>query len=113
MEENGQINSNANVLNRVTAAEVKAKFQNKPETYHFCTHELGLYLPPFDTVTVWHLRDLITSKRTKVKGKDVHYFNVPQYDGLGIKEFIEYANEHPEALEALPSEKSEILKMPR
>ena len=97
----------------VNAGEVKAKMQDKRECYHFCTHELGLYLPSYDTVTVWHLRDLITSKRAKIKSTLIQHYDVPQYDGLGIKEFVEFANDYPLAMEAFPLERSEIYKMPR
>jgi hypothetical protein len=64
-------------------------------------------------MTIWHLRDLAAGTRTKIKGKDVFYISVPQYEGLGIKEFIEYAAEYPKAMRALPIVKKEIKKLPR
>lgn len=40
---------------------------------------------------------------------------MPYFDNLSIEDFIEYAEGHPnqEAMRALPSERKEILKLPR
>ena len=40
---------------------------------------------------------------------------MPYFDSLSIEDFIEYAEGHPnrEAMRALPSERKEILKLPR
>ena len=115
MEDINQISSlvdhGANV--HVGAKQFGSKFKDKRETYHFLSHECGLYLSSYDTMTIWHLRDLVAGTRTKIKGKDVFYLNVPQYEHLGIKEFIEYASEHPKAMRALPMIMKEIKKLPR
>ena len=55
----------ANVINSaskqkvlVNAKEFEAKYGSKPECYKFLAHDCGVYLPPYDNVTVWHLREL-------------------------------------------------------
>lgn len=55
----------------VTAAEFNAKFRSKKEVYRLLSFEVGAYLPPYDTVTVWHLRDLACGKRTIIKSTAV------------------------------------------
>ena len=115
LENNNQISSLAGRQDnvQVVAKEFGAKFKSKRECYHFLSHEAGVYLSSFDTVTIFHLRDLIGNKRRKIWGKDVVHLSIPQYEHLGIKEFIEYAEEHPAAMQALPMVMKEIKKLPR
>ena len=42
-------------------------------------------------MTVWHMRDLVSGKRYRIKGIDVKHLNVPQYEGLKIEEFYKFA----------------------
>jgi len=67
------------------------------------------------TVTTWHLRDLCSNQRRRISCDQVHVIQVPYFDNLSIEDFIEYAEGHPnrEAMRALPSERKEILKLPR
>ena len=38
-----------------------AKFATKGEVYRFLVTEAMVYLPPYETVTIWHLKDLAAS----------------------------------------------------
>ena len=67
---------------RITAKDFASKMRNKQEVYHFLTHEVGAYLPSYDTVTVWHMRDLVSGKRLCIKAKEIKHLNVPQYEDL-------------------------------
>ena len=40
-----------------------AKFGTKGEIYRFLATEAGVYLPPYQTVTIWHLKDLAASEK--------------------------------------------------
>ena len=61
-----QINSNSNQSQQITAATFAAKFNSKREIYMFLTVECGAYLPSYDTVTIYFLKDLISgSKKCK------------------------------------------------
>lgn len=115
MEDINQISSlaahDSNV--KVVAKEFGAKFKSKRECYHFLSHECGLYLSSYDTMTIYHLRDIGAGLRTKIYGKDVVHLSVPYYEGLTIKEFMEYAVEHPAAARALPMVDKETKKLPR
>ena len=74
---------------------------------------LTALLCSYDTVTIWHLRDLMAGRRRRIKGTEIKYIAVPQYDGLNVKEFLTFALRYKEVMEALPSEEKEILKLPR
>ena len=41
-----------------------AKYRSKGECYRFLAVDLGVFLPPYNNVTVWHLKDLIMNVKT-------------------------------------------------
>ena len=41
-----------------------AKFGTKGEIYRFLTVEVCIYLSPYDTVTIWHMKDLASGEKT-------------------------------------------------
>ena len=81
--------------------------------YKFLAHNNGVYLPPYEDVTVWHLRDLSSGKKRRIKGIDVKYIMIPQYSGLAIKHMLAFGARHPIVAESLPAVEGEILKLPR
>ena len=98
---------------KVTAKDFAAKMRDKQEVYHFLTNECGAYLSSYDTMTVWHMRDLVSGKRKRINGKDVKHLNVPQYEGLKLETFFEFAKEHDEVMRAFPLVQQEREKLPR
>ena len=42
----------------IIASSFGAKFSSKGEIWRFLATEAGIYLPSFDTVTIWHLKDV-------------------------------------------------------
>ena len=59
--------------------------------YHFLAFEVGAYICSYDTVTIWHLRDIMSGKRKMIKGDDVKYIEVPHYEHLRIEDMLEFA----------------------
>ena len=113
MAEPNQIVPIAQQTGKVTTATFAAKYTNKREIYRFLASEVHIYLPPMDNVTVWHLRDLARGERRRIAAKDVLHIAIPQFEGLGIREMLEYASMFPEALKALPTGYKETEKLPR
>jgi hypothetical protein len=97
----------------VTAKEFASKFREKHEVYHFLSHECGVYLPAYDVVTVWHMRDLVSGSRLKIYGKDIQHISVPCYDDLAIKDILKFGRQYTNVNKALPIVEKETLKMPR
>ena len=91
MNSKQQISSAPNEKVRITAKDFAAKVRDKQEVYHFCTHESSIYLPNYHCVTVWHMRDLLSSKRRRLDAKKITHLSVPQYDGLKLEMFFEWA----------------------
>ena len=77
MNNNLQLNSAAHQKVKVTAKDFGSKYKGKRKVFHFLAHEVGAYLCSYDTVTVWHPRDIMAGKRKLVKGTDVKYIDVP------------------------------------
>ena len=62
MEGNGQIRQPQNVQ-QIASQSFSAKFSSKAEVYRFMAIDVKAYLPPYECVTMWHLRDLAANKK--------------------------------------------------
>ncbi len=80
--------------------------------YRFLSTECRAYLPSYETVTVWHLRDLAMGTKKMIKCEDVRVIDVPQFEGLAIKDIFGFASNSVEVEMALPPAK-EIGKLCR
>ena len=70
----GQQN-NANQANQaqggkvlVSAATFAAKYRSKRECYNFCAVEANIYLPAYEQVTIYFLKDLISNRKKPIFG---------------------------------------------
>ena len=76
--------SNQNQISSASAAKVKisasafgAKYRSKWECYNLCAVDCGIYLPAYEQVTIYFLKDLISGKKKKIYGKDVRHVTIP------------------------------------
>jgi hypothetical protein len=95
---------------RITSKEFAAKYKDKREVYRFLACDAHLYLDSFETMTIWHLKDLAAGRKKKIISKDVKHISIPQYEGLSIADLLEYAKSYPAVMQALPVER-EIKKL--
>ena len=98
---------------KVSAAAFGAKMQSKREVYRFLTAECGAYVSSYDTMTIWHLKELASGARKRIKASAIKHINVPQFEGLNIETMTEYARMYPEVVKCLPLEEKEWEKLPR
>ena len=82
------------------------------EVYRFLASEVKAYLPSYETVTVWHLRDLAMGVKRIIYCDAVKFINVPQFEGLTIHTIFEFASGDRNVELALPPGK-EIGKLSR
>lgn len=75
----------------VSAQSFGAKYAGKREVYRFLTHDVGAYLSSYETMTIWHMKDLVNGMRKMLKAKEVKHVTVPQFEGLAIKDLLEFA----------------------
>ena len=90
-----------------------AKFTSKRECYRFLTHDCGAYLAAYQSMTIWHLRDVISGDRTLIKETAVKEITVPFFEGLTIETFLKYASDKPAVMRALPALERERIALPR
>ena len=57
MESNNQANQRPTVVS-VDVKLFNAKYRTKGEVYRFLVTEVMIYLPPYETVTIWHMKDI-------------------------------------------------------
>ena len=69
---------------KVDAGAFGAKFSSKREVWRFLSCDVGAYLASYQTMTIFHLRDIVAKKRKLIKCKEVKVINVPNFDGLSI-----------------------------
>ena len=50
---------------KITTKEFQAKFSSKRECFTFLTIDCQAYLPSYDTVTIYFLKDLISGKKKR------------------------------------------------
>ena len=112
MPEENQQDLNLGLV-KVPASAFGAKYASKREVYRFLTNDVGCYLSSYETMTVWHMRDLCSNKRLRIKSDNVKHIVIPQFDGLSIEDLLAYASNYPEVLRALPIAQKEIKKLPR
>ena len=62
----------------VSSKEFAAKYRSKREVYNFLATDVGVYLPPYDNVTIYFLKDLIWGKKKMLSAKMVKTIHIPQ-----------------------------------
>ena len=53
----------AKVNQQVTATTFAAKYKSKREVFNFLTMDVKAYLPTYDTVSIYFLKDLVSGKK--------------------------------------------------
>ena len=86
----------------ISAAAFAAKAASKRELYRFVSHDCGMYLPSYETVTVFHMKDLMNGSRTKIQQTLVKHIAVPHFEGLKVEAMMDFAKNYPDALRTLP-----------
>ncbi len=67
--------ANQPVRHQMAAAQFAAKFKSKRECHRFLCVDVGAYIPPLATVTIYHMRDLIGGdKRVSIFNLDKHTY---------------------------------------
>ena len=65
-----------------------------------------------EQMTIYFLKDLMSGKKKRIKGKDVHWIAIPQYESLTIQKITDFVAPHGVVADYLPETK-EINKLPK
>ena len=50
-------------VTQVSSKEFAAKYRSKREIYNFLASDVGVYLPPYDNITIYFLKELMMGKK--------------------------------------------------
>ena len=73
------------------------------EVYRLISYECKLYVPSLESVTIAHLKDIITNKKLSIPLDNVRPINVPYYKGLSIEKILEFAGKYVSVQNAFPN----------
>ena len=73
-----EIADGENKNEKVSAKEFAAKYQSKRETYNFLACDVGAYLPPYDNVTIYFLKELMSGKKKMLHSANHRTIHIPQ-----------------------------------
>ena len=91
---NGIANSDQRKVG-VNSSEFSHRFSSKEECFWFLATECGIYLDTYETMSIFHLKDVISGARQHIKSKDVKHIHVPHFPGLSVDNILEFARAHP------------------
>ena len=64
--------------------------------------DCGVFLPPYDNVTIYFLKDLISMKKRYLKTEEIKTIYVPFYENLTLAKIGAFAMEQPNIMEYMP-----------
>ena len=62
----------------ISSKEFAAKYNSKREIYNFLACDVGVYLPPYDNVTIYFLKDLMAGRRKMLRTTMIRTIHIPQ-----------------------------------
>ena len=80
--------------------------------YRLLTVDVGYYLPPYKSINVYFMKDLMAKRKRAIKINDVKHLYAPQYDSLSISKILDFAAAYPSVEEHLPDPR-DIPMLPR
>ena len=54
-------------MHSISSKEFAAKYRSKREIYNFLATDVGVYLPPYDNVTIYFIKDLLFNRKKKLR----------------------------------------------
>ena len=71
-------NAAHNTMAHISSKEFAAKYRSKREIYNFLATDVGVYLPPYDNVTIYFIKDLLFGRKKMLSTKMVKTIHIPQ-----------------------------------
>ena len=62
---------------KISSKEFSAKYRSKREIYNFLATDVGVYLPHYDNVTIYFLKDLMAGEKKTLSTKNVRTIHIP------------------------------------
>ena len=84
----------------------------RPHVCRLLTVDVGYYLPPYKSINVYFMKDLMAKRKKAIKINDVKHLYAPQYDSLSVSKLLDFAAAYSAVEEHLP-EPRDIPLLPR
>ena len=99
---------------KVPVAAFAQHFSSKAEAYFFAANELKCVLPAKETVTAFHIKDIISGAKGYVKGDDLKFLAVPHYESLSLQKILDWTKaNYPQVIDRYFPIERELEKFPR
>ena len=85
-----------------TIADLSAKCKSKTELFNLLSREGKIFLPPAKDWTRQFMRELMHGTKQHIKLHKVKVIQVPQYEGLFVKDILKFAKTKVDIDEYLP-----------
>ena len=66
-------------LTGISSKEFAAKYNSKREIYNFLACDVGIYLPPYDNVTIYFLKDLMNGRKKMLSTSAIRTIHIPMF----------------------------------
>ena len=63
---------------QINSKEFSSKYRSKREIYNFLATNVGVYLPPYDNVTIYFLKEIMNGTKQKLHTSMIHNIYIPQ-----------------------------------
>ena len=73
-----QIPNNVAQFSQISSKEFAAKYRSKREIYNFLACDVGIFLPPYDNVTIYFLKELMMGKKKMLRTTMIRTIYIPQ-----------------------------------
>ena len=105
---------------QISSKEFAAKYRSKREVYNLLAVDVGYYLPSYEQVSIYFLKDIVAKKKKckcqpsfyflignslfiGIHGSEVRHIQVPQYDGLSLRDISLFLGEgHGHVFDYMP-----------
>ena len=64
-------------MTSISSKEFSSKYRSKREIYNFLAGEVGIFLPPYDNVTIYVLKELMSGKKKMLRTTMIRTVHVP------------------------------------
>ena len=61
----------------VSSKEFSAKYKSKREIFNFIATDVGIYLPPYDNVTIYFLKELMQGSKLMLRNTEIRTCHIP------------------------------------
>jgi hypothetical protein len=102
-------------LKQVNVHQLMQRFQSKKELHNFLCQDCRAFMPKPESTNVYYLKQIMQGQKEVrnsankdgqyIKRENIKVSSVPQYEGLALEDFIDYARAKPQLLKFLPDEK--------